>query len=113
MSCEPQTHLKVKVGNTFKTVVLLKQSDGTPYNLTGATVRSHLKANGFAVTLVCTLLAQSGATLGKVELAAPSGGLATGWPVGELNGDVEYTFADGTKYTTPQFVVDVSETVTQ
>jgi hypothetical protein len=110
VSCDGP-RLRVRTGNTFRRVFTYTRN-GIPYNLTGATFRSQLRGAGGVQNMVLTALPQAGATLGKVELTTATG-FATGWQVGEMRGDIEFTFADGTKYTCPQFFVDVEEVVTQ
>lgn len=98
----------IKRGDTFALEASAKEG-AVAQNITGWTIRSHVRrGNTLIADLTVTYLDRPG---GIYRLSAPLG--TTGWPVGELRQDIEYTTASGQIASTETFVFECVEDVTR
>ena len=97
-----------KRGDAYSISVTLLEDDGvTPIDLTDYTVRSHIRRGD-------TLIAELEFTAvdlvnGEYKLSIQD---TTGWPLGELVSDIEYTDANGDPRSTETYYIDVIRDVT-
>ena len=94
----------LKVSDTFKTDIVL-DDDGTPYDLTGATVISQVENEdeSFVFPLTVTV---TNAALGEITVT----GNTTTWPLGILKWDVRFT-QGGFSWAMPTYAIEVEEKV--
>jgi hypothetical protein len=106
----------IKRGDTWQEVITWRDSNGDPIDISGCSIRVHLRSredDSLAVT--------AGTTGGEITITNATGGVAaqrveyttmrTVTP-GKYNCDVELTYTDNTVQSTPTFVVIVEEDVT-
>jgi hypothetical protein len=83
-------------GETYNTLVSLKNNTGAPISLTGATITAEAKSkstNATVFTFVCSV--QSPATGGEFMLSVPAAGSANLTPQKNLSYDVKIAWAGG------------------
>jgi hypothetical protein len=104
----PET-IEIKRGDTYSLDDQLVIDDGlnTPFPLTGYTLRSHVRDASKALITTCTCTVTN-ALLGTYKVSCTPIDTAT-WVVGQLFTDIEFTAADGFKFSTETFTINVIE----
>jgi hypothetical protein len=106
--------IQVKRGDTFRLQCVLR--DGTPLtpvSLTGASIRAQVRTTKAALVAVLTVtIANQSTSRGAYSLTATPEETEA-WPLGNLECDVEYTFASGDVASTPTFSIRVLPDVTR
>jgi hypothetical protein len=100
--------IRHKRGDTFKIAVIVTEDDGdTRYDLTGWTVRSHIRKSG---KLIAELV------FGEIDISNGEFSLMVmdtdNWPMGKLESDIEYIDAMGYSHSTETYVIEVIKDVT-
>lgn len=104
-----QNIIEFKRGDTFEQEGQLL-SDGLPLDITGYTIRSHIRyRNNLVKNLAVSL---TDAPLGKYKLSATSSDTAL-WPVSDLDMDIEFTNLSGKVTSTNTIIVRVIPDITQ
>jgi len=97
-----------KRGDTFKIAVVLTEDDGaTRFDLTGWTVRSHIRRRGFLISEL--VFGDIDITNGEFSLMAED---TSNWPISELESDIEYIDTMGYSHSTETYTVEVIKDVT-
>lgn len=106
-----------KRGDTIMLGVTATDKAGLPVDLTDVTVEAQVRhekeSNPWFATLDVVWVDR---TLGRYELWAPGDSLATGWPVGDLVADIQYSVVQGSRtirQSTETFKLYINRDVTQ
>lgn len=97
----------IKQGAVLSLALQFVQDDGTPVDITGATLQSQIRDQQGNLIATPTLTIAN-ATLGQVTLAATSDDT---WPLGTLNTDIYYD-SGGTPFFTDTFTIAVAAPIT-
>lgn len=107
MNCAVFEH---KRGDSFDLAgQLLEETGGPPVDLTGASIRAHLRDGDALVAVLDTAITD--APQGKYRLSKPYADTES-WPVKGLSLDIEFTFPGGTRRSTQTVLVRVLKDVT-
>lgn len=97
----------VKQGAQLQLAGQLVQDDGTPVNITGATLFSEIR-DPYGALVATPTLAITNAALGQFSYSVLS---STAWPTGQVKTDI-YVSLNGTPFFTDTFMLTVAPAVT-
>ncbi len=98
----------IKQGAALSVPLQLLQDDGSPVNITGATLFSEIR-DAFDTLVATPTLTVTNAALGQFVYAATSN---AEWPIGQLKSDIYAMLASGVPFYSETFFIIVAAAVT-